>query len=137
MKSHMRPALRAMPAVRVQISMPLQGVLRDVCHAVGGFCIDVGQRVLDAMMEADRVAVCGAKGVPDEGGRATPGGCTASRVVLGGTIGAHHRRRSTSARRLVAAPARIAKRACPSRTAAHFQNYRQCTWQRDHWPRNA
>ena len=35
-------------------------------------------------MEADRVALCGAKNVPDEGQRALRGGSTASRVVLGG-----------------------------------------------------
>mgnify|MGYP006193897817 FL=1 len=33
MKSHTKPALRAMPAAQVQISLPVQGVLRDVRHA--------------------------------------------------------------------------------------------------------
>jgi putative transposase len=59
MKSHMNPALRAMPAAQVQISLPVQGVLRDVRHALLGLCIDAGQKVLAAMMEADRVALCG------------------------------------------------------------------------------
>ena len=36
------------------------------------------------MMEADRVALCGAKGVPDAKRRATRGGHTAGAVVLGG-----------------------------------------------------
>ncbi len=36
MKSHTLPALRAMPAAQVQISMPVQGVLRDVRHAFLG-----------------------------------------------------------------------------------------------------
>lgn len=84
MKSHTKPALRAMPAAQVQISMPVQGVLRDVRHAFLGLCIDAGQRVLAAMMEADRVALCGAKGVPDEGRYAVRGGSTKSRIVLGG-----------------------------------------------------
>ncbi len=84
MKSHTKPALRAMPAAQVQISIPVQGVLRDVRHAFLGLCIDAGQRVLAAMMEADRVALCGAKGVPDGRRRAVRGGSTASRVVLGG-----------------------------------------------------
>jgi transposase-like protein len=84
MKSHTKRALRAMPAAQVQISIPVQGVLRDVRHAFLGLCIDAGQRVLTAMMEADRTALCGPKGVPDEGRRAVRGGGTRSRVVLGG-----------------------------------------------------
>ena len=46
MKSHTKPALRAMPASQVQISLPVQGVLRDVRHAFLGLCIDAGQKVL-------------------------------------------------------------------------------------------
>lgn len=84
MKSHTKPALRAMPAAQVQISLPVQGVLRDVRHAFLGLCIDAGQKVLAAMMEADRVGLCGPKGVPDSGRRAVRGGTTASQVVLGG-----------------------------------------------------
>jgi putative transposase len=84
MKSHKLPALRAIPAAQVQISMPVQGVLRDVRHAFLGLCIDAGQRVLAAMMEADRVALFGVKGVPDANRRAVRGGSTASQVVLGG-----------------------------------------------------
>jgi putative transposase len=84
MKSHTKRALRAMPAAQVQISIPVQGVLRDVRHAFLGLCIEAGQRVLAAMMEADRVALCGAKGVADEGRCAVRGGSTTSRVVLGG-----------------------------------------------------
>ena len=48
MKFHTKPALRAMPAAQVQISMPVQGVLRDVRHAFLGLCIDAGQKVLAA-----------------------------------------------------------------------------------------
>jgi putative transposase len=84
MKSHTNPALRAVPATQVQISMPVQGVLRDVRHAFLGLCIDAGQQVLAAMMEADRVALCGAKGVPDAARHAVRVGSTASQVVLGG-----------------------------------------------------
>ena len=36
------------------------------------------------MMEADRIALCGPKGVPDAARRAVRGGTTASQVVLGG-----------------------------------------------------
>ena len=84
MKSHTKPALRVMPAAQVQISLPVQGVLRDVRHAFLGLCIDAGQKVLGAMMEADRIALCGPKGVPDAARHAVRGGSTASQVVLGG-----------------------------------------------------
>jgi transposase-like protein len=57
---------------------------------------DAGQRVLAAMMEADRVALCGPKGVPDEGRRTVRGGSTASRVVLGGQRIAVRRLRARS-----------------------------------------
>ncbi|MDZ7654133.1 MAG: transposase [Burkholderiaceae bacterium] len=85
MKSHTKRALRATPAAPVQISLPVQGVLRDVRHAFLGLCIDdAGQKVLAAMMEADRIALCGPKGVPDSTRRAVRGGTTASQVLLGG-----------------------------------------------------
>lgn len=96
MKSHTKPALRAMPAAQVQISLPVQGVLRDVRHAFLGLCIDAGQKVLAAMMEADRVALCGPKGVPDAARRAVRGGTTASQVVLGGQRIAVRRPRARS-----------------------------------------
>ena len=96
MKSHTKPALRAMPAAQVQISLPVQGVLRDVRHAFRGLCIDAGQKVLAAMMEADRIALCGPKGVPDTARRAVRGGTTASQVVLGGQRIAVRRPRARS-----------------------------------------
>jgi hypothetical protein len=85
-----------MPAAQVQISMPVQGVLRDVRHAFLGLCIDAGQRVLAAMMEADRVMLCGTKGMPDERRHAVRGGSTTSRVVLGGQRIAVRRLRARS-----------------------------------------
>lgn len=96
MKSHTKPALRTMPAAQVQISLPVQGVLRDVRYAFLGLCIDAGQKVLAAMMEADRIALCGHKGVPDAGRRAVRGGTTASQVVLGGQRVAVRRPRARS-----------------------------------------
>ncbi len=60
MKSRTKPALRALPAAQVQISLLVQGVLRDVRHAFLGLCIDAGQKVLAALMESDRIALCGA-----------------------------------------------------------------------------
>ena len=96
MKPYTKPALRAMPAAQVQISLPVQGVLRDVRHAFLGLCIDAGQKVLAAMMEADRIALCGLKGVPDARRHAGRGGTTASQVVLGGQRIAMRRPRARS-----------------------------------------
>lgn len=84
MKSRTKSKARACAQPQVQISMPLQGVLQDVQQAFYGLCIEAGRRVLDVMMEADREALCGPKGVPDAQRRAVRGGHTSSRVVLGG-----------------------------------------------------
>lgn len=84
MKSRTKPALRVVPAATVQLTLPVQGVLKDVQSAFYGLCIQAGKEVLAAMMEADRVALCGPKGVPDTGRRAVRGGTTQSAVVLGG-----------------------------------------------------
>ena len=96
MKSRTKPALRALPAAQVQISLPVQGVLHDVRHAFLGLCIDAGQKVLAALMESDRIGLCGAKGVPDVQRRAVRGGSTASQVVLGGQRIAVRRPRARS-----------------------------------------
>lgn len=84
MKSRTKPALRVVPAAQVQLSLAMDGVLRDVQHAFYGLCVNAGKQVLAAMMEADRVALCGTKGVPDARRCATRGGHTAGAVVLGG-----------------------------------------------------
>jgi putative transposase len=84
MKSRTKPALRVVPAVPMQLSLNVQGVLIDVRHAFYGLCVDAGKQVLAAMMEADRQALCGAKNVPDAQRRAVRGGSTRSSVVLGG-----------------------------------------------------
>ena len=84
MKSRTKPALRVVPTAPVQLSLNVQGVLRDVQHAFYGLCVSAGKQVLAAMMEADRVALCGAKNVPDVHRRAVRGGTTRSSVVLGG-----------------------------------------------------
>ena len=84
MKSRTKPALRAAAAASVQLSLPVQGVLKDVQSAFYGLCIQAGKAVLAAMMEADRVALCGPKGVPDANRQALRGGSTPSAVVLGG-----------------------------------------------------
>ena len=84
MKSRTKSKARACSQPEVQISMPMQGVLQDVQQAFYGLCIEAGLRVLDVMMEADREALCGPKGVPDAQRRAVRGGHTSSPVVLGG-----------------------------------------------------
>jgi putative transposase len=84
MKSRTKPALRAVPTASVQIPLPMQEVLADVRHAFMGLCIHAGRQVLSKMMELDRVALCGTKGVPDAQRRALRGGHTTSQVVLGG-----------------------------------------------------
>jgi hypothetical protein len=67
------------------ITLPATGVLGDVRYAFLGLSIDAGQKVPAAMMEADGVARCGPKGVPDAARGAVRGGTTASQVVLGGS----------------------------------------------------
>lgn len=84
MKSLTKRGLRAAPAVQVQISVPLQGVLQDVEHAFVGLCVHAGRRVLAAMMEEERTALCGPKGVPNAARGAVRGGTTGGKVVLGG-----------------------------------------------------
>lgn len=84
MKSRTKPALRVVPDTQVQVSLSVQGVLRDVQQAFYGLCVEAGKQVLAAMMEEDRVALCGAKNVPDAGRTAVRGGTTRSSVVLGG-----------------------------------------------------
>lgn len=68
----------------VQYSLPIAGVLRDVKSAFFGLCISAGKAVLAAMMETERTALCGPKGVPSAQRHAYRGGHTQSSVVLGG-----------------------------------------------------
>ena len=77
-------SVRSVSAATVQLELPVQGVLRDVKSAFHGLCVQAGKAVLAAMMEADRIALCGPKGVPDAGRQAVRGGTTPSAVVLGG-----------------------------------------------------
>ena len=69
---------------QVQLSLPVAGVLRDVRSAFVGLCVNAGKAVLAAMMEAERTALCGPKGVPDLQRTAYRGGHTRTSVVLGG-----------------------------------------------------
>lgn len=84
MKSLTKSRLAATPDSQFQVSLPMQQVLHDVQHAFAGLCVHAGKQVLAAMMEADRAALCGPRGVPDVRRRAVRGGSTRSKVVLGG-----------------------------------------------------
>jgi hypothetical protein len=42
MKSLTKPALRVVPPDAVQISLPVEGVLKDVKHAFYGLCVQAG-----------------------------------------------------------------------------------------------
>jgi len=63
---------------------PLAAVLSDVKSAFFGLCVQTGKEVLAAMMESERVQLCGPKGQPDPDRRAGRGGHTRSWVTLGG-----------------------------------------------------
>jgi len=87
MKSRMksvRSSAKCADPIEVQLSLPMAEVLHDVKHAFFGLCVHTGQRVLAAMMEADRQALCGPKGRPQPQRAAYRGGHTSSAVVLGG-----------------------------------------------------
>ena len=44
MKSRTKPALRVIAPAQVQLTLPIQGVLRDVKHAFYGLCINAASR---------------------------------------------------------------------------------------------
>lgn len=70
--------------VHAHFSLPVANVLRDVRSAFFGLCINAGKAVLGAMMEAERTALCGPKGVPDAQRAAYRGGHTRSWITVGG-----------------------------------------------------
>jgi hypothetical protein len=69
---------------QVEIGLPVAGVLNEVRSAFFGLCVNAGKAVLTAMMEEERAAVCGAKGVPSPTRSAYRGGHTRSQVTLAG-----------------------------------------------------
>ena len=50
-------------SLTVQLPLPVLGVLGDTREAFHALCIRTGQEVLMAMMEAEREALCGPKGL--------------------------------------------------------------------------
>jgi putative transposase len=71
-------------SVTVEVSKGALAALADVEQGLLGLCIEVGQQVLTAMMEEDRVALCGPKWQPNASRRAVRAGTTRSEVTLGG-----------------------------------------------------
>lgn len=69
---------------QVEIALPVAGVLSDVRSAFFGLCVNAGKAVLTAMMEEERAALCGVKGVPNPTRSAYRGGHTRSQVTLAG-----------------------------------------------------
>ena len=70
--------------VTIQVPLPVLGVVNGVREAFHGFCIATGLQVLEAMMEADREVLCGAKGRHQVERPAWRGGSVDSQVTLGG-----------------------------------------------------
>ncbi len=68
----------------VQIPLPLLSTLEDAESAFFGLCVETGKQVLTAMMEHDRIALCGPAGRHDAERQAVRGGSTESAIVLGG-----------------------------------------------------
>lgn len=87
MKSLTKSKKRKLAAVRdaqIEVALPVAGALNDVQSAFFGLCVIAGKAVLTAMMEEERAAVCGAKGVPSPTRSAYRGGHTRSQVTLAG-----------------------------------------------------
>lgn len=70
--------------VNVQMPLPLIDVLADLKTSFFGLCLTAGRQVFEAMMEQDREALCGPKGLANPDRRAIRGGSAPSEVVLGG-----------------------------------------------------
>jgi putative transposase len=87
MKSLTKSSRRKLTGARnaqIDVTVPVTGVLNDVRSAFFGLCVNAGKAVLMAMMEEERRALCGAKGVPNPTRSAYRGGHTRSQVTLAG-----------------------------------------------------
>lgn len=70
--------------VSIEVPLPLLKEFGTIEAQFFGLCIDAGQRVLRAMMEADRTRQCGPKWVADATRTARRAGSTGSPITLGG-----------------------------------------------------
>lgn len=96
-------ALRA-PVVSVQIPLPVLESLRTAEGDLFALFVDTGRDVLRAMMEQDRVALCGPKGKRLSERAAVRAGSTPSEVTLGGQRIAMRRLRARGAEGELALP---------------------------------
>jgi len=84
-KKSTRQAPVAVPGTTtVQLPLPLLAALEDAESGFLGLCVETGKQVLTAMMEEDRVALCGEASRHDPNRDAVRGGSSESAVVLGG-----------------------------------------------------
>jgi transposase-like protein len=83
-KKSSRQELVVVNAASVEIPLPLLSTLENAQSAFFGLCVETGKQVLGAMMEHERVALCGPSGRHDGERRAIRGGSTESAIVLGG-----------------------------------------------------
>lgn len=83
-KSGSRQELVVAQTATVELPLPLLAVLEGTQSAFFGLCVDAGQQVLGALMEADRTALCGPTGRHDAGRTHGRAGFASSAVVLGG-----------------------------------------------------
>lgn len=87
-KSHTKKSPRqdliAVNGATVQVPLPLLAALEDAESAFFGLCVETGKQVLGAMMEQDRIALCGPAGQHDPERTALRAGSTESAIVLGG-----------------------------------------------------
>lgn len=84
-------------AVTVQMPLPLLATLADVREGFMALCVRAGREVLAQMMEQDRTALCGPKGVPNPQRGAGRAGSVSSEVTFGGRRIAMRRLRVRSA----------------------------------------
>jgi transposase-like protein len=80
----------------IDLPLSLLAVLEDTQSAFFGLCVDAGQQVLGALMEADRTALCGPAGQHDPERTHGRAGFSRSAVVLGGRTVAIERPRVRS-----------------------------------------
>ena len=83
-KKSPRQDLVAVNGATVQIPLPLLSALEDAESAFFGVCVETGKQVLAAMMEQDRIALCGPAGRHDTERQAMRAGSTQSAVVREG-----------------------------------------------------
>ena len=69
--------------VRIQVPLPVLGVVNGVREAFHGLCIATGLQVLEALMEGDRDALCGPKGRHQVERTAWRGGSASGRFSSG------------------------------------------------------